>query len=166
MAKPRRNTLSQEAVASLRSLTDAKLAKAIDDAEASYDLADTARRKAQDEYSALQSRHAAESTPYYKALQDASSAMWEIERQLRDMRAEVATRQVGFHPGDIVEDDQGIRFRVHEVIVWPDTWSDALRRHLDAGSVLGIRLTKSGIEAHAKPRVLVSSKPFVKVDVE
>lgn len=74
-------------------------------------------------------------------------------------KGEQLRRTAPFREGDIVLDDQGVRYRVHKVAFIKE-WVN--NQPVEAGSVWGIRLTKNGVEAYARPRVIVSSKPLVK----
>lgn len=72
--------------------------------------------------------------------------------ELRQLNQELTKRSIPFVAGDVVADDLGVRYRVHQV-------------NYDLHMVYGIRLTKTGNEAYAKPRVIRSTKPLKKVEV-
>ena len=89
-----------------------------------------------------------------------------LGEKLAAIANEQARRTIPFQKGDIVVDDQGVRYRVHDVHLRNTRYHDysGSFRTLDAktGTVFGIRLTKNGNEAYARPREIVSSTPLTK----
>lgn len=89
----------------------------------------------------------------------------QVENMIRKVERRIAEASLPYKRGDIVADDQGVQYRVHEVYRSSE-WSHSLHRYLPAGTVMGIRLTKTGMEAYGKAREIVSSAPLVKVEVK
>lgn len=90
----------------------------------------------------------------------------DVGERLADIANELARRTTPFTRGDIVEDDQGVRYRVHDVHFKNSrytNYSGLGKINTEPGTVFGIRLLKNGSEAYAKAREIVASKPLRKV---
>lgn len=144
-----------------RTMTDEQLTAHIDQLSAAHEDAlvgikelERVTQKARDEVD----RH-------YRAVHDARSETNRIADRIERLRGEQLRRTTPFDRGDVVEDDQGVRYRVHQVVfVESSRYVGNKYETLVPGQVYGIRLTKTGTEAYAKPRQIVSSAPLKKVE--
>lgn len=143
-----------------RTMTDEQLSAHVDQLAAAHEDALVGIK----ELERMAQKARDESDRAYKEVQAARSEAHRIADRAERLRGEQLRRTTPFERGDVVEDDQGVRYRVHRIVfVESSRYVGNRYEELTPGEVYGIRLTKTGTEAYAKPRQIVSSAPLKKV---
>ena len=142
----------------VRSMTDEQLGAELDQLNAALEDVAKLYKSASAAYEEWRRERDEAGRKLSRAAEDAHRLFRNTKDRISAIAGERLRRTTPFDRGDIVEDDQGVRYRVHRVV-----FRD-FEEALEVGKVYGIRLTKTGTEAYAKPREIVSSSPLKKVE--